>query len=189
MIDDGWHAAGTFVVQGGVMKLAALSIFPGKRDSSEVDVRPGDYVLQTPDVVEIISQSALTSTILDQSILKRLHQKLIEVRPEVLHPDLPIPLPFVRHSGKPGGTRRDDCFYLPWALRYVELIDAGETHPNKALADQFKCKPAHVRDQLNQCRTRGLITKPGQGRSGGTLTKKGIDLWKAMPPAASEKPR
>lgn len=163
----GWNLAGWYVHQNGEMKLAALAILPGTdRGSAKAD----EIDLQNPDVVKVIHQSALTSTILEDVQLARLHAAIDAWRIECASG--PLPLPIARHKGRPPGKRLPDEDYLPWAQRYVQLLAKKESHPRKVMASEAKVTSEHVRDMLVSCRRRGLLTLPDKGRAGGELTSK-----------------
>jgi hypothetical protein len=67
--------------------------------------------------------------------------------------------------------------YLTWAVRYSEKVSAGETHPIAALASEHGETRNYVRDTITDARRRhGLLTYPGQGRAGGVLSEKALDL-------------
>jgi hypothetical protein len=80
----------------------------------------------------------------------------------------------VKRSGRRGnGTDH----YLLWAVRYHEKAAAGVGHPIKELAKEHDETPTYVRDTITDARRRyGLLTTSGQGRAGGQLTPKALDL-------------
>lgn len=124
-----------------------------------------------------MKDSTLTASLLDQPIIRRLQQRLDSVREAELELALPLSLPPVRHSGRPGGPRHDDSHYLPWAVNYAQLVADGERHPIKILAAQVQRSTNHVRDQIHKCRVRGLLTPSERGRVEGRLTEKALELW------------
>lgn len=81
-----------------------------------------------------------------------------------------------KSAAAPGGDRKHrerhgggDRRLAQIAARYVELIDQTDK-PNQTLADEFTISKVTVSSYLYRARERGLLTSPGQGRAGGTLT-------------------
>jgi hypothetical protein len=81
----------------------------------------------------------------------------------------------VENKFKPGQHgRREDGYYAVWAKRYIDCLGTT-TSPIADLARRHRLKPAQVRDRIREARVRGLLTETTRGRSGGTLTDKGLD--------------
>lgn len=86
---------------------------------------------------------------------------------------------------RPGKQGYDIEHYLIWATRYAEKVQAGSRSPIADLAKQHlkalggdpdKAR-VWVRDTIRDARSRHkLLTDPGQGRAGGDLTPKAIEL-------------
>lgn len=78
-------------------------------------------------------------------------------------------------SRRPGRRGRSDLNYLPIAVRYAELVAAGDPTPVKTMAAENEGRPG-MTDLVRRCRERGLLTKGNQGRAGGALTDKALRL-------------
>jgi hypothetical protein len=79
---------------------------------------------------------------------------------------------------RPGRKGRPDIFYARLAAQYVDICRTSST-PTKDLALTRNFSSSSTRDLLNQARSRGLLTRPPKGLSGGELTKKAEDLLAA----------
>lgn len=75
---------------------------------------------------------------------------------------------------RPGRRGRPDEEYARLAAAYVRLL--GESKPVEALAEQEHLSQSQVRNLLSEAKRRKIITRPGQGRAGGQLTKYGRSL-------------
>jgi hypothetical protein len=74
---------------------------------------------------------------------------------------------------RPGGAGRDDRFYATWAKRYV---DADPRKRIKDLAETYSQKYGAVTQFIFDARERGLLSREGQGKSGGVLTPKALAI-------------
>lgn len=77
---------------------------------------------------------------------------------------------------RPGRAGWPDAYYAEWSDRYVGIAKASR-RPILELwrEEQSTGRPTSyefVRDTIDECRRRGLLTRPGSGRSGGDLTPK-----------------
>ncbi len=73
---------------------------------------------------------------------------------------------------KPRGPRSGaDVRYAQIAARYVELVEHTDT-PRAQIADEFHLGNETIQNYLYRARERGLLTSPGQGRTGGQLTER-----------------
>lgn len=66
------------------------------------------------------------------------------------------------------------------AARFVALCEAGVRSPRQHLADEVGASSAWVRDRLRAARERHLLTKVGQGETGGALTATAVEVLEAM---------
>lgn len=74
-----------------------------------------------------------------------------------------------------GSYGNGDLFYAQVAARYVEL----STETDKAievLAKEMGAKVSTTRNRIYRAREKGLLTSPGQGRTGGELTERAANL-------------
>jgi hypothetical protein len=80
-----------------------------------------------------------------------------------------------------GRRGHPDRFYAELAARYVAAMETGSKAPVAAVAKKLGhgYTPEYVRDALHRARTRGLLTRPPQGRAGGRLTDKGREALTA----------
>lgn len=82
-----------------------------------------------------------------------------------------IALPRTGRKGRP------DIDFAVWADRYVTARNQTKGRPMKVLmAENPGFSNAAIKAILHKARGRGLLTKSEQGRAGGDLTKKAIDL-------------
>jgi hypothetical protein len=82
---------------------------------------------------------------------------------------------------RPGRAGRPDYFYAVWAQRYV--AKAGSRRPIPELAEEFADELSEVKNPterisgwLDKARRLGLLVGRGQGKAGGTLTPKGVEV-------------
>jgi hypothetical protein len=75
---------------------------------------------------------------------------------------------------RPGRVGRDDVEYARVAAAYVAAL--GSRAPVRRVAEKLGLLPETVRDLLHEARRRGLLTKLGRGKAGGTLTEKALNL-------------
>ena len=76
---------------------------------------------------------------------------------------------------RPGRTGKGDVHYARAAAAYVGILD--QPKPVVMLAKKLKLKPSQVRSTLYEARRRDLLTAPPvDGRPGGELTPKALDL-------------
>jgi hypothetical protein len=80
-------------------------------------------------------------------------------------------------SQRPGRKGHPIEHYLAWAERYVEKLRAGSRRPIAELASDTDWDQTYVRDTIRDARNKyGLLTPTGQGRAGGELTAKALEL-------------
>ena len=77
---------------------------------------------------------------------------------------------------RPGRRGRPDSAYLPIAVRYAQLVEAGDKAPIRTMAAEMGRVRQQVRDLVRRCRDRGLLTKGERGLAEGKLTDKAIEL-------------
>jgi hypothetical protein len=78
---------------------------------------------------------------------------------------------------RPGRRGNGIDHYLVWAVRYDLKVRASCPHPIAELAEEHGESKSYIRDTIADARRRyGLLTTAGQGRAGGTLTKKALAL-------------
>lgn len=74
---------------------------------------------------------------------------------------------------------RSEKFYAKLAREYAERVAEGSPRPTADVARRRKLPTPKVRDMLHEARRRGLLSPTGQGRPGGELTAKALDILKA----------
>jgi hypothetical protein len=80
------------------------------------------------------------------------------------------------HATRPDRSRtRDDRWYAQLAAAYVAALEAGEA-TNRALARDWGFSEATIRNAVWEARRRGFLTPTKQGRQGGQLTPKTVEL-------------
>jgi hypothetical protein len=72
----------------------------------------------------------------------------------------------------PNETSRRDGEYAVLADEYVRR-SLGSRTPVRDVATKYGLEATQVRDLLQEARRRDLLTRPGRGRAGGTLTDRG----------------
>jgi hypothetical protein len=77
---------------------------------------------------------------------------------------------------RPGPRSRGDLVYAVLAASYADKIQAGRRDAARLIAEELGRTPSHVRELVATARERGLLTETKQGRAGGALTQKAIDL-------------
>ena len=79
-----------------------------------------------------------------------------------------------RVNTRGSGKARDDIAYAALAFRYVQLVNAGERHPAKALGQQLGMSPVTVSQRIREARNepRNLLSESTPGSAGGQLTDK-----------------
>jgi hypothetical protein len=63
-----------------------------------------------------------------------------------------------------------------FAAKYVDLCQAGESGIHETLADLFGITPANSRQRIHRAREKSLLMGGQQGRAGGYLSDKAIQL-------------
>jgi hypothetical protein len=87
---------------------------------------------------------------------------------------------------RPRWARNNARFYAELAQDFCNVLDGktdaidGRQKPTASLAKMRRVPLKLLRSQLNLARKKGFLTKPGQGQTGGTLTKKAKDLLERM---------
>jgi hypothetical protein len=71
---------------------------------------------------------------------------------------------------------RSDQFFAVLAKEYAERIAKGSRTPTADIARRRRFPQSRVRDLLNEARRRGLLSTPGQGKFGGTLSPRALAL-------------
>jgi hypothetical protein len=78
---------------------------------------------------------------------------------------------------RPGRKGNGVDHYLRWAVLYVEKVHGGVRQPIVALANEHNEKETYVRDTIAVARRKyHLLTPSGQGRAGGQLSPKAVQL-------------
>jgi hypothetical protein len=75
--------------------------------------------------------------------------------------------------GRPGRAGRDDRFYATWSKRYVE---ADPRRRIRDLEETYGESYGAITQWIYDARERGLLSRTGQGRSGGVLTDKAVAI-------------
>lgn len=79
-------------------------------------------------------------------------------------------------TGRPrGASGNGDRFFAELAARYVQL-SAETDKAVEALAAEMGAKVSTTRNRIFRAREKGLLTSPGQGRTGGELTERAVNL-------------
>ncbi len=73
-------------------------------------------------------------------------------------------------------SRRDDLFYAEVAAVYVDVTRATKRGIYQAMAALLPLAASSLADAVKEARKRELLTRPIEGRSGGTLTPKAKEL-------------
>jgi hypothetical protein len=73
-------------------------------------------------------------------------------------------------------SRRDDLFYAEIAAVYVDVARATKRGIYQAMAALLPLAASSLADAVKEARKRELLTRPIEGRSGGTLTPKAKEL-------------
>jgi hypothetical protein len=122
----------------------------------------------------------------DDLRLLRLHQAAREVLDHIRneepsdwfgHPALDVMPPrewATTLSTRPGQHGRDELDYALVAAKYISHL--GSRQPVVDVAEELYLSTSQVRNILYEARTRGLLTGKGQGKPGGELTPKALDL-------------
>jgi hypothetical protein len=85
-----------------------------------------------------------------------------------------------RRKSKRGRKSFSDEDYARVVSEYVLLCSQKSFQPIKDIAKKLNAKPAKIRTMIFQARRRGLLTRIGPGRGGGSLTQKGKELCSKM---------
>lgn len=72
--------------------------------------------------------------------------------------------------------RRDDLFYAEVAAVYVDVTRDTKRRIYQAMADLLPLAASSLSDAVKEARKRELLTRPFEGRAGGALTPKAIEL-------------
>ncbi|HXW87903.1 MAG TPA: hypothetical protein VEJ42_06560 [Streptosporangiaceae bacterium] len=83
--------------------------------------------------------------------------------------------PLTETKRVPGRAGRGDMFYAQWAAEYVKSL-AASGNPAKDMAAMHNMEIRQVRNLIQACRTRGMLTATIPGRAGGDLTEKAMEL-------------
>jgi len=100
---------------------------------------------------------------------------------------------------RPGRRGRPDLHYALWAKAYVDRLREGSFRPIADLSedppsavtgyvsDSSFVSPGTIRAILAEARRRGLLGPAGDGRPGGSLTRKAVALLRALPDADDDR--
>jgi hypothetical protein len=189
----GWGIVAAFVGHGGALTLAELRLIPmadawedlrpdqidrpiGEWSRSAVDVpaaEPGvrPDMLRAVRTAPLLRVAAELGTALEGSPLRRASwwQHNLPPSPAVLRAARRV----LHDPERPADVR-----LAGWAAEYAHLIAKGSRH---VLKDLIALHPEEgstdrIRDLIHEARQRGLLTKGKQGRAGGSLTPKAIEL-------------
>jgi hypothetical protein len=197
-----WFVYASFYARDGGMVLAEVRVFPGPdremlRDagySAWSEAEPNlpkigewspegveNFVVQDADTERpAVPEGGIVGQLLREVPTSELVAEYVRVRSEHerrLIPRLAKRLP-PGQPERPGKAGRDDRFYLPWAIAYAEALAEDKTSraPVEAVARKFGVSRTHARDMISQARRRRLLPHASQGRAGGQLTQKALDL-------------
>jgi hypothetical protein len=78
--------------------------------------------------------------------------------------------------GRRGPKGTPDSWYALLAADYLDAIKGGSRSPVADLAKERGMSEVGLRAALNRARKRGLLTRKGTGRAGGTLTPRAVRI-------------
>ena len=176
-IGDGWVAWYRLVPdENGTPAVVELRIFA--QDASESDLAGGlltDVVRQArPDRIRRLAHEFFQYA--DQYAAERGGPGFVDLHLERagFGPGR-VKLPA---KGRGGGQRKFSDEYLATvAAAYAERVASGSRRVGAEVAEYFDETREWVRDRVHRARKEGILSpSPGQGRSGGVLTSKGLKL-------------
>ncbi|MBT3224233.1 MAG: hypothetical protein HN348_34630 [Proteobacteria bacterium] len=135
-------------------------------DPVQITIRPVNETTLSPETLRRVRLAGLRS----QTAKKSTHplvKWMAAIDPNAEEPWLADP--------RPGRRGREDHDYAIWANRYVDALETT-SHPIKKLREEHHLSESAIRAILNRARDRRLLTKSPQGRAGGVLTKKAMNL-------------
>ncbi len=135
-------------------------------DPVEITIRPVDDATLSPEALRRVRLAGLRSQAAKRST-HPLVKWMAAIDPNAKEPWLADP--------RPGRRGREDRDYAIWAERYVAALEET-SHPIKKLRKEHHLSDSAIRGILNRARGRDLLTGSPQGRAGGTLTKKAIQI-------------
>lgn len=186
----GWMSAARLVVQGGLLVVAELRIFPlepalASRPagmwSAELlgDAAPapsGGLSVKTVRRVRLGDYRRYTTRILGQLQDKYRSAPAREALGRAFGPVMTTqPLARPRRE-RPGA--RPDTFYAGLARQYERATARGSRQPVVDLAKRHGVKPSQMRDMIREARERGLLSFFAHGRPGGVVTDRGREVLK-----------
>ncbi|MEO6026653.1 MAG: hypothetical protein ABIR79_07305 [Candidatus Binatia bacterium] len=186
-VDANWMTAARLVYEGYDLVIGELRVFP--RDKVADDDRVEDPREWSADLLgqyARVPHGGLSARLLRQVRLKHADRRsgllrlYAERHPRLFEPSgrlhtLGMKKPKVEADSK-RGARRSDTFYAVLAAEYVEAMARDPQRPVLVLAKRRGLQASRVRDMLHTARKRGLLTSGTQGRSGGGLTARTIEL-------------
>jgi hypothetical protein len=170
----GWHVSGTFIDTNGRLTLAALAVIPGhNRDARRAgEWEPRDDAYE-PGLPDLLRKQPLTKGLLAELPLAELAQLANDTyRTKTSHKLGRALRPRLKQATVHPGRAVPDTQYLDIARRYAAVIAAGNRHYRQQLAEEFRVTPEQIREQIRECRKRGLLTPATHGVATGALTDK-----------------
>lgn len=92
-------------------------------------------------------------------------------------------------ASAPRGRRKPDGFFAIVASEYLAAHRRGSPKPAADVASKMSVSPATVTNWIHTARERDLLTRAGQGRSGGSMTDKGRAALRDASPADKQRYR
>ena len=156
-VQNGWLVWARFRMEGGAPSIEALRL-------SAVDDAPPPPGGVTTNVLRAVRTGPLFDALgKDDGSGSRFTMVLNGVDPDQNFLN-------VRRPGRRG---RDDLPYAVWAARYVTKVQTNPRAPYPELAAEHPgFSERTIRECVSKARNRDLLTRVGQGRTGGELTAK-----------------
>ncbi|MBI4345708.1 MAG: hypothetical protein HY553_02565 [Elusimicrobia bacterium] len=183
-VGRGWVAASRLALQAGRLVVAEFRVFPDEETALRRE-GPGQWSAEVLGVQAEIPPGGLTARTL-RAVRLGEHPKHVR---EVIQW---IAERYGADAFKPGGSLgalglapeiersrprreagRSDSFFAELADDYLRRHERGSAKPNAEIAAKRGKDVKTITGWLNEARARGLLTSPGHGKVGGTLTEYG----------------
>lgn len=186
VLDDQWMAAYRFANQGGGPVIAEVRVFPW--DETLKQRQSGEWGGEWLGVNAVVPKGGVTSR-----LLRRLkvgsHMKHFQETAEWMATRGGGPQHLIGPALTRVGWRRldrharpassDDTAYFAAVAQEYEGNCQRRKPPIKSMAVRRKAPPHKIRAEVYRARELGLVTRDGQGTTGGKLTEKGRRAYEA----------